>query len=247
MKRVFLLILTFLVLTVGSLRAQTVDYYLPAPGYLPDHPLYWVKMVRDRIDLWLTFSTTAKAQRFLNYADKRLAAGWALVEKGEIDLGVSTLTKGEKYFDQAIGLGGVLDQTKLNKAKLKHWEVLTLLKDKVGDRHQSLMSQMIERLSPEAEQAKMVTVTVEFDDLRESIIASASAQTPLSALQQLDLPLEIKTYPFGALVESVAGFTNSTARAWIYFVNNQAGQVAADQHQLTAGDTVQWRFTKPEQ
>ena len=244
--RKLLLALSFLILTVSPLRAQMVDYYLPAPGYLPDHPLYWVKMVRDRVDLWLTFSTTAKAQRFLNYADKRLAAGWALVEKGEIDLGVSTLTKGEKYLDQALASGQSLDATKLNKAKLKHWEVLTLLKDKVGDRHQALMSQMLERLNPTAEQGKMVTVTVEFDGLRESVIASASAQTPLSALQQLSLPVEIKTYPFGVLVESVAGFTNSTARAWIYFVNNQAGQVAADQHQLTAGDTVQWRFTKPE-
>ena len=124
--------------------------------------------------------------------------------------------------------------------------MLTLLKDKVGDRHQALMSQMLERLNPTAQLEKMVTVMVEFDGLRESVIASASAQTPFSALQQLNLPVEIKTYPFGVLVESVAGFTNSTARAWIYFVNNQAGQVAADQHQLTAGDTVQWRFTKPE-
>src|SRR3989304_7858985 len=244
--RKLLLALSFLILTVSPLRAQMVDYYLPAPGYLPDHPLYWVKMVRDRVDLWLTFSTTAKSQRFLNYADKRLAAGWALVEKGEIDLGVSTLTKGEKYLDQALASGQSLDATKLNKAKLKHWEVLSLLKDKVGDRHQALMSQMLERLNPTAQLEKMVTVMVEFDGLRESVIASASAQTPFSALQQLKLPVEIKTYPFGVLVESVAGFTNSTARAWIYFVNNQAGQVAADQHQLTAGDTVQWRFTKPE-
>lgn len=245
--RKFFLILTFLILAVSPLRAQMVDYYLPAPGYLPDHPLYWVKMVRDRVDLWLTFSTTAKAQRFLNYADKRLAAGWALVEKGEIDLGVSTLTKGEKYLDQALALGQSLDQTKLNKAKLKHWEVLTLLKDKTGDRHQALMSQMLERLSPTAQLEKMVTVTVEFDGLRETVIASASAQTPLAALQQLSLPVEIKTYPFGGvLVESVAGFRNLPTRAWIYFVNNQAGQVAADQHQLTAGDTVQWRFIKPE-
>ena len=244
--RKLLLALSFLFLAVSPLRAQMVDYYLPAPGYLPDHPLYWVKMVRDRVDLWLTFSTTAKAQRFLNYADKRLAAGWALVEKGEIDLGVSTLTKGEKYLDQALVSGQSLDATKLNKAKLKHWEVLSLLKDKVGDRHQALMSQMLERLNPTAQLEKMVTVMVEFDGLRESVIASASAQTPFSALQQLNLPVEIKTYPFGVLVESVAGFTNSTARAWIYFVNNQAGQVAADQHQLTAGDTVQWRFTKPE-
>jgi len=47
-------------------------------------------------------------------------------------------------------------------------------------------------------------------------------------------------------VESVDGLVNSASQAWIYFVNGEAGQVAADQHQLTAGDRVEWRYTKPQ-
>lgn len=246
MKRLILIIASLFVLLAVPAKAQMVDYYLPYPGYLPDHPLYWVKMVRDRVDLWLTFKQETKLERLLSYADKRLAAGWALVEKGKIDLGVSTLTKGEKYLDQAMVLSTHIEETKLNKAKLKHWEVLTLLKDKVGDKHQGVVTQMVERLSQQAQKSLTVTVLVDFDGLREQVEATASAQTPLAALQGLNLPLQVKTYPFGSLVEGVAGYVNSASRAWIYFVNNVSGDVAADQYQLTAGDEVQWRYTKPQ-
>ena len=246
MKRLFLLVFTLFLLIAQPLKAQMVDYYLPYPGYLPDHPLYWAKMVRDRVDLWLAFKPQTKADRILNFADKRLAAGWALIDKGEIDLGVSTLTKGEKYLDQAILLNQHLDQTRLTKAKLKHWEVINLLKDKVADKHQGVMEQMLVRLNPSAESALVVTVTVDFGNLKEAITATVSAQTPLAALQKQNLPLEIKTYPFGSLVESIDGLDNLPSQAWIYFVNKEAGQVAADQHQLTAGDTVEWRYIKPQ-
>lgn len=81
---------------------QEVDYYLPYPGILPDHPLYFIKMVRDRILLMVTGEPLAKAERLLLYADKRLGAAKALAEGNKPTLAVTTLTKAEKYLEQAV-------------------------------------------------------------------------------------------------------------------------------------------------
>lgn len=77
-------------------------YPLPYPGFLPDHPLYFLKMIRDRVRLWLTRDALARADLQLQYADKRVTAALALAEKGKIGLAASTATKAEVYFEQAI-------------------------------------------------------------------------------------------------------------------------------------------------
>ncbi len=73
-----------------------VDYFLAYPGMLPDHPLYFLKMARDRVWLWLTPDPLKKAELLLLFADKRLGAGKALIEGNKIKLGVTTVTKAEK-------------------------------------------------------------------------------------------------------------------------------------------------------
>ena len=75
-------------------------YLLPYPGILPNHPLYWSKMIRDRIQLMTTTDPTQKMQLLLLFADKRLAAGQLLIATGDNSLGISTITKAEKYLLQ---------------------------------------------------------------------------------------------------------------------------------------------------
>jgi len=133
-------------------ETEGVDYYLSYPGILPDHPLYWVKMIRDRVQLWLTTNPLAKAEKLLLYADKRLGAGWALIEGNKVELGVTTLTKGEKYLERVmieaakLGEGGdeMRFKEKLGKAVMKHEEVLLLLEEKLGDEYKGMMEQMLQ-------------------------------------------------------------------------------------------------------
>lgn len=139
-------------LVVAPEAKESVDYYLSYPGILPDHPLYWLKMVRDRVQLWLTTKPLVKAERLLLYADKRLGAGWALVDGNKVDLGVTTLTKGEKYLErvmiaaEGLGEGGeeMRFKEKLNKARMKHEEVLLLLEEKLGDEYKEVMEQILQ-------------------------------------------------------------------------------------------------------
>jgi hypothetical protein len=118
------------------------DYFLAYPGLLPDHPLYSLKMVRDRIWLWLTNNPLKKAELLLLFADKRLGAAKALIEGNKVELGISTMTKGEKYLERAIAQGKMAAEKgedtqafleKLSQATLKHQEVLAELVNKVPE------------------------------------------------------------------------------------------------------------------
>lgn len=146
---------------VATETAQTVDYFLIYPGILPDHFLYPIKMVRDRIQLWLTTDHLAKGELMLKYADKRLGAGRALIEGNKVELGITTLIKGEKYLQQAISQGELADKEeaqdflkKLSQASLKHEEVLSALNEKIVSPFQPMMEKVIELVWQSQEQIK---------------------------------------------------------------------------------------------
>lgn len=124
------------------LPASTViEYQLPYPGLLPDSPLYFLKVARDRIVSFLIFDPLKKAEFDLLTADKRLGAGLSLVNKKQEkdDLAVSTISKGENYFEEAIskikeakrqGIETKEFLRKMSLAAKKHLEVLKQLEGK---------------------------------------------------------------------------------------------------------------------
>lgn len=116
------------------------EYYLPYPGILPDHPLYWLKMVRDRIILELTSEPVGRAKKLLFYADKRINAAKALAEGNQPELAVATAQKAEKYLERAMtqtetaanqGLKVEELYRQLREAASKHEEVLEGIKDQL--------------------------------------------------------------------------------------------------------------------
>lgn len=120
----------------------SVEYVLPYPGILPDHFLWPLKAIRDRIWLFLTTDPAKKADLLLLFADKRIGAAKALVEGRKFELGVSTATKAEKYLERAaaqekvarergVDTGPFLE--KLASATLKHRELLEEIYTKVPE------------------------------------------------------------------------------------------------------------------
>jgi len=120
-----------------------VSYTLPFAGVvLPDSPLWFLKAIRDKIWFKVTSSPIRRAELALMFSDKRLAASKILFEKGNSNLGVSTLVKGEKYLEIA------LEQEKIARARgedtsafllkiatssLKHREIIDSLMRYVPD------------------------------------------------------------------------------------------------------------------
>jgi len=130
----------------------SVDYFLAYPGILPGNFLYPLKMVRDRIWLFLTPDPLQKAQTLLLFADKRLGAGKALIEKGKEDLGITTLSKAEKYLEKALIQGKIAKQkgedtttffNTLEKASQKHQEVLEEIKEKLSEEGKKALEEVI--------------------------------------------------------------------------------------------------------
>lgn len=119
------------VVTPTPTPALKIDYTLPYPGILPDSPLYPIKMLRDRLVLALTTDPLQKIEKLLLYADKRLGAGKVLIEGNKVELGVTTITKGEKYLEEAINLAVKNKKIgNLKTASLKHVEILDELLSK---------------------------------------------------------------------------------------------------------------------
>jgi len=127
-----------------SSAPKKVDYELPYPGILPDNPLYFLKMIRDRIVGFLISDPLKKAEFDLLHADKRLNAGIYLLDKNKdknASLAQSTISKGEDYFEQAVknvrqakerGLDTKDILRRLSPSSIKHQEILQSLGDKAA-------------------------------------------------------------------------------------------------------------------
>lgn len=126
-------------LVLGENVAAQIEYELPYPGkILPDNSLWFLKAMRDKVWLVLTTDDSRRAELFLLFADKRLGSAKSLFEKGEPELGFSTLSKGEKYLESAAkelesnnkkGINSAKFARDLSTASLKHNEIINEIRE----------------------------------------------------------------------------------------------------------------------
>lgn len=112
----------------------SIDYFFSYPGrVLPDNPLWPIKALRDKLWIFVTTNTSKKAELLLLFADKRLVSARILYEREKPEVALSTLTKAEKYLEEATIAetksrqeGGDTSELllKLSMASLKHMEVI---------------------------------------------------------------------------------------------------------------------------
>ena len=120
---------------VVATQSGTVDYALAWPGMLPDHPLYKLKVLRDKVVFMLVKNPVKRLEYYLFLADKGMYATKLLVDKGNIPLAKETAYKAEHNYTQLVTeykwmywyakpIPSDLDQ-KIQIAGLKHQQVLT--------------------------------------------------------------------------------------------------------------------------
>ncbi|MCL4363764.1 DUF5667 domain-containing protein [Patescibacteria group bacterium] len=136
-----------------STPQEKVVYDLPYPGILPDNPLYFLKIIRDRITEFLTRDNLKKAQLYLLYSDKRVAMAMALAKKGKNQEALSTFSKAEKYFVKIPELlkenksqGGQTPSSFVETLKLanaKHAELITELMKTLPEGSQDSLNQLL--------------------------------------------------------------------------------------------------------
>lgn len=142
----------------GPAMVKRVEYALPYPGMLPDHPLYNLKRLRDAILERVIAEPVKKAEFFVLQADKRLAMGMTLMEQqGKATLAESTISKGGKYMERAVSVlktykaGGNYVPPGVNerlaKSIAKHKEVIIDLKNRAADAQKAGMDATLALLS----------------------------------------------------------------------------------------------------
>lgn len=72
-----------------------IEYDLAFPGILPDHPVYKLKVLRDKISVFLINDPKKRIDFYLLQADKGILATAMLVDKNKIDLAGKTALKAE--------------------------------------------------------------------------------------------------------------------------------------------------------
>ncbi len=165
MRKIFIFFLTFLFLFSFSIKAgeiqgikkvKHVKYDLPYPGILPDHPLYPLKKLRDKLTEFLKFSPQDKASFILLLSDKKISMARELSNKGKLKLALKTSLEAERDFKKLIKLTEKSKEVKNNpsftsKMKLSH------------DKHSEVIWEIVAKsqLSEEAELVKKVYQALE--------------------------------------------------------------------------------------
>ena len=130
--------------TSGDVVAEevTVNYTLPYPGMLPDHPLYFLKSIRDSIIGVLISDPLKKAEFHLLAADKQIASAQTLADKDKDELAQKSIEKAKANINLAlVEIQKSRDQKKdyiplrdrIKSAALKHEEVLKNIDEVTGE------------------------------------------------------------------------------------------------------------------
>lgn len=132
--------------TNGIVLAKTtgvIDYELIYPGKIsPDHPLWPIKVLRDKIWLLLTTDPGKKVDLRILMADKRLGLSEILFKKDKPELALRTLQKAESYLLEAQilestngknGANTLESLSKLAKSSLKHRQTIDEIFDIAPD------------------------------------------------------------------------------------------------------------------
>ncbi len=126
-----------------SATPKVIDYQLAYPGLLPDHSLYFLKAMRDRVASFFISDPVKKAEFNLLQADKRVEASNRLLQKGndKLELAQSTFSKAENYYEDGLN--------RVNDAKTQGINVSDLVK-KFSDanyKHQEVLIDMQKKLT----------------------------------------------------------------------------------------------------
>lgn len=127
----------------GMMEQKEVDYDLPYPGILPNHPLYFLKQFRDNVLDFLIRDPLKRSEFNLLMADKRINMANFLANKGEYKMAEEISSEAEQYYTKAVD--------ELTKAEEQGREITNELVEKLSTasrKHRQVISDL-EKSSPE--------------------------------------------------------------------------------------------------
>lgn len=97
-----------------------------------------------------------------------------------------------------------------------------------------------------------VNLLVDYGEAETGTYAALLCQTcSLTAFKLLqdyteaqEINLVFEDSEFGVFVKEIGNKANTNDQYWLYYVNQEMGQVAADEKEIQAGDLVEWKYEK---
>lgn len=96
-----------------------------------------------------------------------------------------------------------------------------------------------------------VDITLDFGnkEIKTGELVADANDTAFSILKKFtskeNVNLETTQYDFGVFVKKIGEFESTAKKSWIYYINNESGQIAADQMKLKNDDKVLWKYETP--
>lgn len=97
--------------TTSAVKKEKSDYVLPYPGILPDHPLYFLKELRDKIIEALIVDPERKSEFYLLQSDKLLNSAVSLLEKNNEDKTKEAIQRSSEKMRQAVSQLSIMKQS----------------------------------------------------------------------------------------------------------------------------------------
>ncbi|MBI5449208.1 hypothetical protein HY948_02715 [Candidatus Gottesmanbacteria bacterium] len=138
---------------------------------LPDHPLYPVTVLRDRLMLRLIFDPARRIEYYLILSDRGVHASKALFEKGNIRLAKETVLKAEHYFTLLV--------TDYKWAVWRHTPISAELDMEIQRavvRHRDIFQNMLDSVSPG--DAAVFQLVIDFTTRNEQELLSVRQTNP---------------------------------------------------------------------
>ncbi|HYM65374.1 MAG TPA: DUF5667 domain-containing protein [Candidatus Sulfotelmatobacter sp.] len=159
------LLLSFASVSFASGESQKVSYDLPYPGILPNNPLYFLKAVRDNFVGYLISEPLKKSEYDLLQSDKRLVSSQKLLEEGNAELSITTLSKSGNYFYSAIenaafaksqGKDATPILDKMLNASKKHQEIISEMVQKAKEKNKPSFVDLLKRTKSFQEKVEQI-------------------------------------------------------------------------------------------
>ena len=210
-KLVGIIMLAVFLFAGSAVFAQTNS--LEDPGMLPDHPLYFMKRGAESVGTFFRFGDEAKANRYLELAEKRISEANALAEGGNPELAESVLEryrnqmeKGLERAERAKEKGRDMDQVleRVSEASLKHQEVLAGIYERAPEQAREGIQRAMEAsqaggeralnsVSEERREAARENIRQKREEVEGRLEGLRQEGRPVPELPQQEIPEDVET------------------------------------------------------
>lgn len=153
-KTPLILLIIISLLLVSSLGISAQEIKLITPGITPDSPLYFLERIFEEIGTFLTFGKVAKAERYANLANERIAEAKAMADKGKPELVEKTLVIYQDQREKSL--------IKLKEARVKGEETTEVeqLIAKTTPRHLEVLKDIYHKVPTETKEVIKSTIII---------------------------------------------------------------------------------------